>query len=94
MTYIFLSSSYLKTSEFARVRDEFSKIDWLVVFYLYYLPVDSYKFKPYLCWGTVGQQKAIDNENEKRQQGSAGNANLEVESLSIDEPYLPTIKVC
>ena len=52
------------------------------------------KFKPYLCWGTVGQQKAIDNENEKRQQGSAGNANLEVESLSIDEPYLPTIKVC
>ena len=50
------------------------------------------KFKPYLCWGSVAQQKAIDKE--KRQDHDNGYVGVEVENITVDETYLPTIKVC
>ena len=49
------------------------------------------KFKPYLCWGSVAQQKAIDKE--KRQDHDNGYVGVEVENITVDETYLPTTKV-
>ena len=49
------------------------------------------KFKPYLCWGSVAQQKAIDKE--KRQDHDNSYVGFEVENITVDETYLPTTKV-
>ena len=51
------------------------------------------KLKPYLCWGSVTQQKAIANENANIPDGD-GTADIRVETLELDEIYLPRAQVC
>ena len=50
------------------------------------------KIRPYLCLGSLAQQKAIDNHNESNQTSGAvrdiGNENVE-----SDKKYLPFVKV-
>ena len=50
------------------------------------------KLRPFLCWGPVAQQKAIDKENEANQELEVNN-DKEFECLNSDEQYTPNTKV-
>ena len=50
------------------------------------------KLRPFLCWGPVAQQKAIDKENEANQELEINN-DKEFECLNSDEQYTPNTKV-
>ena len=50
------------------------------------------KLRPFLCWGPVAQQKAIDKENEANQELEV-NSDKEFECLNSDEQYTPNTKV-
>ena len=51
------------------------------------------KFKPYLCWGSVAQQKAIDKEKRQDHDNNYSYVGVEIENITVDETYLPTTKV-
>ena len=51
------------------------------------------KVKPYLCWGSIPQQTAIEKQNEKLPENHSSFRHIEVENITVDESYLPTTKV-
>ena len=51
------------------------------------------KIKPYLCLGSLAQQKAIDKHNENNQESGAVR-DIRNEYPESDETYLPLVKVC